>query len=131
MISSELQEAVVARLKSHVTLVGGRVYDSPSSQANLPYLTIGESSYTTDDAECMNGRTEVMQIDAWATALPNRALIKNIVDQVVLALHQYRIPEYNNLRTGPFRVLMFRVIGDPDPTILHGLVQFEVFTQYG
>jgi hypothetical protein len=131
MISSALQIEVVSRLKSNVTAVQGRVYDAPPPGAQLPYISLGPSTSTIDDAECSDGRSEVVQIDVWAHALPNKALAKNIVDQVVGALRNYRIPDNSPLRASPFRVMTFRVIDDPDPTILHGVVQFEVYLQDG
>jgi len=131
MSSSELQKIVVARLRNRVTLVGGRVYDSPPKDAELPYITIGSSDAYTDDSECSDGIVETMQIDVWASALPNKSLVKDIVMQTVGALRRYQIPEDSPLRAGPFRVVQTRILGDPDPAIVHGVVQFEVFIEDG
>lgn len=66
----ELAAAVVARLKADASVsgyVGARVYDRPpAGTIASPYVSLGPSDATTDDAECIDGLEITMQIDCWS-----------------------------------------------------------------
>ena len=123
-VSSDLQKLIVARLKSAVPAVSGRVYDGPSETAQMPYVSIGPSYFTPDDVECIPGRNETLQIDVWGASKPNRAAVKDAVDQVYDALHGWQ--DTAALTMHPLRVSLVRVMDDPQARTVHGVVQVEV-----
>ena len=123
-VSSDLQRMVVSRLKAAVPSVAERVYDSPSETAQIPYVSIGPSYFTPDDAECIPGRNETLQIDIWGSSKPNRAAVKDAVDQVYDALHGWG--DTSALTMSPLRVSLVRVMDDPQAGVVHGVVQVEV-----
>ena len=128
-VSSDLQKLIVARLKSAVPAVSGRVYDGPSETAQMPYVSIGPSYFTPDDAECIRGRSETLQIDVWGSSKPNRAAVKDAVDQVYAALHGWG--DTAALTMSPLRVSLVRVMDDAQQGIIHGVVQVEVNLEHG
>ena len=123
-ISSDLQKLIVARLKSAVPAVSRRVYDGPSETAQMPFISIGPSYFTPDDAECIPGRNETLQVDIWGSSKPNRAAVKDAVDQVYDALHGWE--DTAALTMSPLRVSLVRVMDDVQANIIHGVVQVEV-----
>ena len=126
-ISSDLQRVIVARLKSAVPAVSGRVYDGPSETAQMPYVSIGPSYFTPDDVECIPGRNETLQIDVWGASKPNRAAVKDAVDQVYDALHGWQ--DTAALTMHPLRVSLVRVMDDVQQDIIHGVVQVEAMVE--
>ena len=126
-ISSDIQRVIVARLKSAVPAVSGRVYDGPSETAQMPYVSIGPSYFTPDDAECISGRSETLQIDVWGSSKPNRAAVKDAVDEVVDALDGYA--DTAALTMHPLRVSLVRVMDDVQQDIIHGVVQVEAMVE--
>ena len=128
-VSSDLQRMVVSRLKAAVPSVAGRVYDGPSETATMPFVSIGPSYFTPDDVECIPGRNETLQIDVWGASKPNRAAVKDAVDQVYDALHGWE--DTAALTMSPLRVSLVRVMDDPQQGIIHGVVQVEVILEHG
>ena len=126
-ISSDLQRVVVSRLKAAVPSVAGRVYDGPSETAQMPFISIGPSYFTPDDAECIPGRNETLQVDIWGSSKPNRAAVKDAVDQVYDALHGWE--DTAALTMSPLRVSLVRVMADPQQGIIHGVVQVEAMVE--
>lgn len=126
-ISSDLQKLIVARLKSAVPAVSGRVYDGPSETAQMPFISIGPSYFTPDDVECIRGRSETLQIDVWGSSKPNRAAVKDAVDQVYDALHGWQ--DTAALTMHPMRVSLVRVMDDPQSGVVHGVVQVEAMIE--
>ena len=118
---------VVSRLKAAVPSVAGRVYDGPSETARMPFISIGPSYFTPDDAECIPGRNETLQIDVWGSSKPNRAAVKDAVDQVYDALHGWE--DTAALTMSPLRVSLVRVMDDPQAGVVHGVVQVEAMIE--
>ena len=125
--SSDLQRLIVARLKAAVPSVAGRVYDGPSETAQMPFISIGPSYFTPDDAECIRGRSETLQIDVWGSSKPNRAAVKDAVDQVYDALHGWE--DTAALTMSPLWVSLVRVMDDVQQDIIHGVVQVEAMVE--
>ena len=126
-VSSDLQKLIVARLKSAVPAVSGRVYDGPSETAQMPYISIGPSYFTDASAEGIPGRDETLQIDIWVSSKPNRAAVKDAVDQVYDALHGWE--DTAALTMHPMRVSLVRVMDDAQQGIIHGVVQVEAMIE--
>lgn len=84
----ELQGVIIARLRADAdvaAIVGPRVYDIPPAKAALPLISIGPSSYQSDDADCLTSGEVMIQIDAWSEA---RALseVRRMADAIRSAL---------------------------------------------
>ena len=126
-VSSDLQKLIVARLKSAVPAVSSRVYDGPSETAQMPFISIGPSYFTPDDVECIPGRNETLQVDVWGSSKPNRAAVKDAVDQVYDALHGYA--DTAALTMHPMRVALVRIMDDPQAGVVHGIVQVEAMVE--
>lgn len=124
--SSDLQRLVVARLKAAVPSVAGRVYDGPAEDAVMPYVSIGPSYWSDDDAECIEGRSEVIQIDIWASNRPNKGAAKDATDEVAAALKDW---SSDAIAMHPLRVALARVMDDPAPGVVHGVVQVEALIE--
>lgn len=122
-ISSDLQRVIVARLKAAVPVVADRVYDNPPETAIMPFLSIGPSYWASDDAECIKARVETLQVDIWASNRPDKRAAKDAADQVAAALDGWA--DTDALTMHPLRVSMVRVMDDPSPGVVHGVVQIE------
>lgn len=126
-ISSDLQRAIVARLKADVPSVQGRVYDNPPETADMPYISIGPSYWTSDDAECIKARVETVQVDIWASNRPDKQAAKDATDEAAAALDGWAS---DVLAMHPLRVSLVRVMDDPTPGVVHGVVQVDGMVEY-
>lgn len=94
----ELQGVVVARLKASAAvavLVGDGVYDPPPADdkgivpaAKYPYISIGPSSSTSEDADCIVADDVVFQIDAWSKG-NSYVLVRKMADAIRRAFRGY------------------------------------------
>lgn len=125
-ISSDLQRVIVARLKAAAPSVAGRVYDNPPETAPMPYISIGPSYWSDDSAECIRARVETVQIDVWASNRPDKRAAKDATDDVVLALDGWAS---DALAMHPLRVSLVRIMDDPTPGVVHGVVQVEAMVE--
>lgn len=123
--SVEFQQAVFALLKADAAVaaaVGTRIYDGAPASAAYPYITFGPSNSVPDDANCVNGVTETLQIDVWASDQAKVWPCKEIVAAVRRALHEADI-SLTMHACGTCRVVLAQVMMDPDGITAHGVVQ--------
>ena len=124
-VSVELQDAILALLLADAgvsALVGSAIYDGAPAQ--YPCVTFGPSSFTPDDAECIAGRIEAVQLDCWVENDKRLWLTKRLVDAVKAALHGAEA----NLATHALvslRVTLAQSFMDRDGLTGHGVVQVE------
>lgn len=67
----ELQAAVIARLRSWPavqSVVGNKVADIAPASWSMPFISLGPSTFTPDNAECVTGGEAMLQIDGWSDA---------------------------------------------------------------
>ena len=122
--SSDLHRAIVARLKSAVPSVSGRVYDRKVAEsAAMPFCRVGPVYGQPDDADCIEGQRLTVQIDVFASSYPDSRAVNDATDEVRDALHGW---EDGTLTMHLARVTLWRIMDDPDPSALHGVVQVEV-----
>lgn len=128
-----LQKLIFERLTADagvVALVGDRVYDNPPAPKLrvFPDITFGPSDAIEDDAECISGRVETIQIDCWARVNGKLGPVKPIMDAVRSALHLY-----DGNMTGAalveMRVTFMRAIKDPDGLTAHGVVTVQAIIE--
>lgn len=96
--SLELWGAVVAALKGDAAvaaLVGDRVYDRVPVDAPFPYLSIGDTWETEDDADCLDAVEIGLRVDAWSRTVGG-AEVRRIADAVRRALHNAELTLIEN-----------------------------------
>lgn len=124
-VSVSFQDLVLALLGSDTavtSIVGDRIVDGNSDDLAYPNITFGPSDYTPDDADCINGREETLQIDCWTRQDGKKWPCRQLVDAVKAALHDAE----GDLSAGALvqmRVVLVRVLDDPDGITTHGVVQ--------
>lgn len=91
----ELKAAIISRLKADAVVasfVGNRVYDRPpDGTITPPYISMGPSDATTDDADCIDGLEITMQIDCWSWGSGEAfgdAQVRKIAGAVRASLHE-------------------------------------------
>lgn len=129
--SVDLQTMIVARLKAYaplVALVGGRVYDNPPEKPTYPHVSIGASDAIDNDADCIPGRIETVQIDCWTRDGGRLRPAKEIADQVKAALHGFA-GELADHALVDMRVELMRAFMDADGLTAHGVVQVSCIVE--
>lgn len=129
--SDELQELIYNRLISDAgvsAIVGDKVFDRAKPRAAAPYISFGPSDGVPDDAECITGRVETMQIDCWSDSQGGKSQAKRLVDAVKSSLHEWAGTLAVNALV-EMRVVLWRVFDDPDGVISHGVVTVEAMIE--
>ena len=116
-----LRRIIMDRLIEQVPDVAGRIYDRAIEATQYPYITLGPSYWTDDSAECIHARSQTVQIDIWHDS--NKGVVEDVVDDVSAALDGWA--DQDALTMHPLRVTLVRVMDDPEPGIVHGVVQVE------
>lgn len=123
----ELWGAIVARLKTSVTALGGRVYDSVPAAATFPYLSLGGTWEVQADAECIGAREIGIRLDVWSRAVGS-AEARAIADVVVRDLHEAEI----ELTQNALAMLEHRrtdVMRDPDGLTSHAAIELAAVVE--
>jgi hypothetical protein len=124
-VSVSFQDLVLARLKAAAAvtaIVDDRIVDGNDDGLAYPNITFGASDFTPDDADCIRGREETLQLDCWTREGGKKWPCRKLVDAVKDALHDAD----GVLTTGALvlmRVDLVRVFDDPDGITTHGVVQ--------
>lgn len=123
----EFQDAVLGLLKADAAvsaLVGARIWDRMPASGTYPCITFGPSDFTPDDAECIVGRRETLQIDCWAQAQGRLWPARELADAVKAVLHEpATLPDLTTHALAEMRVVLVRVFLDADGVTGHGVVQ--------
>ena len=101
------------------------VYDKVGSspwRAKNAYISRGPVYGVDDSADCVDGQELTFQIDIWSRK-PNRWSCDDIVEAVRKALHERDDLHLTENALVQLRVTLWRVIDDPDPNTVHGIVQ--------
>lgn len=129
--SNELQALMYQRLIGNAAvtaIVGNRVYDNPIGKDVFPYISFGPSDVVEDDADCISGRIETVQIDCWSRYQGGFREVKGLADAVKNALHRYAgTMETNTLVEMTVRGI--RVFRDPDGLTSHGVVTVQAIVE--
>lgn len=115
-----LRRIIMDRIIAEVPALSGRVYDHASETTAYPYATLGPSYWTDDSAECIRARVQTLQVDVWGNAA--KGPVEDVTDDVAAALDGWTVEE---LAMHPLRVSLVRVMDDPTPGVVHGVVQVE------
>jgi len=129
--SVELQKLIYERLVADTgvhAVIADRIYDNRPDAATFPCVTFGPSDVVEDDAECITGRVETIQLDCWARSNARIAAVKPVVDAVKKALHLYHVnPTVSALVE--LRVLTMRAFIDADGLTAHGVVTVQAIME--
>jgi len=127
-----LQDAVVAALLADADVaafVGDRVYDNVPTGATYPYVSLGPSQAVSDDAECITGEENFLQLDIWTQEGGSKRGAKVICVAVKKALHNASLALAVPVALVLVEVEDMRVIGDPDEKVAHGIVSLKAITE--
>ncbi|KAB2781261.1 DUF3168 domain-containing protein [Brucella anthropi] len=130
-VSVALQDFILAKLLADSTvasLVANRIWDGPQPNPEFPYISIGASDFTPDDADCIDMREETIQIDCWSREQGRKWPCRQIVDAVVNVL-RHADGDLSNGALVETRINLARVIDDPDGIMAHGIVQFTAIIE--
>lgn len=122
-----LRRIIMDRIIEQVPALAGRVYDRAAETTAFPYATLGPTYWVSDDAECIPARSQTVQIDVWGSAA--KGLVEDVTDDVAAALDGWA--DTDALTMHPLRVTLVRVMDDPSPGVVHGVVQVEAMVEAG
>jgi hypothetical protein len=129
--SADLQKLIFDRLVADTgvhAIVADRIFDNRPDVATFPCITFGPSDVVEDDAECITGRIETIQLDCWARSNARVNAVKPLVDAVKTALHLFHAePESSALVE--LRVIAMRTFMDPDGLTAHGVVTVQAIME--
>lgn len=135
----ELQGAIIARLRADAALAalvgkttGGlvKVFDYVPGGTTEPYVSLGPTSFTQEDAECIDGGEVIIQIDAWSLGETNApggsTQVRKMADAIRRSLHRHEfaltqnaLVEFEHWRTDCLR----------DGESTHASVRFTGFVE--
>jgi hypothetical protein len=124
-VSVDFQDVILRLLEESAAvqaIVGDRIYDGVPDNAVFPYISFGPSDYNPDDADCIGGREETIQLDCWSRDDGRKWPCKQLVDAVKSAVHE-KDAEMTSGALVQMRVTLARVLDDPDRITAHGVVQ--------
>lgn len=119
-----LRRIIMNRIIDEVPGLDGKVYDRAAEDTAYPYVTLGPSYWVDDSAECIQARSQTVQVDVWHSGAAKGAL-EDLVDDVSAALDGWAVDE---LMMHPLQVTLARVMDDPSGA-LHGVVQVEAMVE--
>jgi hypothetical protein len=131
-ISTDLQTLVYQRLIANAgvsAIVGSRVFDGKIRQGvTFPYVTFGPSDQIEDDADCITGLIETIQIDCWSRAGGGFLEVKELADAVRRALHRYS-GDMGSHALVEMRVTGTRLFRDPDGITNHAVISVQAMIE--
>jgi hypothetical protein len=129
--SSDLQKLIFDRLVADAgvhAIIGDRIYDGRPSAAQFPCVTFGPSYVVKDDAECIFGRVETIQLDCWARGNGRIGAVKPLVDAVDKALHLFHVDPPNSALV-EMSVTGTDAFMDKDGLTAHGVVMVQAIME--
>lgn len=132
--SSALQIALIDALMidgSVTAYLGDRIYDNaPRGDGDWePYLTLGPAQELDDSAECIDGSECFQQIDIWTKEGGSQLLAKDICGVVKKSLNGSDLVLSDPYALSLIEVENWNVIGDPDESVAHGIVNVRALVE--
>ena len=138
MISSDFQKALFLLLKNDpdmTTAVGGRIFDRAPKSAEYPYITFGPVDTIFENMdECLDLRTEAIQLDVWSSSQAGKQACKDICDLLIAVTKAYALTvggvevDAGDFDAGALVDLTatgLRIFDDPDGITIHGVLTLE------
>lgn len=122
----ELQRALYACLSTDAAvsaMVSGRVFDRVPADAQAPYISFGPMTADDDGADCIDGLSVSVQIDAWSQAVGYGEVkeiagaVRKAIAAADLALNTHALADITHRST--------RILRDPDGLTSHAVLTFE------
>lgn len=120
-----LRQIVRARIIEQVPALTN-VYDRATQSAVYPYATLGASDWSDESVECIEARRITVQIDLWHSA-SNKGVLEDLTDDVTTALNGWS--DTDALTMHPLRIVIVRVMDDPDGVSVHAAIQVEAMVE--
>ena len=117
-----LRQIVRARIMAQVPALAGKVFDRATEGLAYPYATLGPSYWSDTSVQCIEAREVTLQIDIWHSQ-SNKGVAEDLTDDIATALRGWA--DTDALTMHPLRVSLVRVMDDPTPGVVHGVVQVE------
>lgn len=130
-ITEAVQRALVSTMRADPALqalVDTRVFDDVPVSADHPYVSLGPEDWRPIDDDCLSGDDGFVQIDVWSRA-PGRVECKRITDRIARLFQGALLELEAPYVAVSVRVVLKRVLGDPDAGTRHGVLQLEVLTE--
>lgn len=139
----ELALAAMNKMKATaplVAFVADRVYDrvpekqtasGPVPDVPFPYISLGPTSATSDDYDCVEGIEISLQFDVWSSGSGEAygsAQCRKICDLIRRGLHNAELTLANNALVTLTHSLT-QILRDPNGTVNHGVVQFTALVE--
>lgn len=131
-VFAELQKLIIDTLKADAAvsaIVGSNVFDYPPSSDPFPRITIGAFDSIPDDAECISGDEVTMQIDCWVRDGGRKHPCSALVDAAKKALHEANLTLPDPYALSSMRVILSRVVSDPDGLTTHGILTVRALVE--
>lgn len=131
-VGQELWNAIRAALLADSAVMAGidAVYDKVPAdpwRAKNAHMSRGPFYGTPDDAECIDGQEITIQLDIWSRK-PNRWTMDDQIAAVRSALHEQEL-ELTDSALVSLRLTLWRILDDPDPLTVHGVMQFTALVE--
>lgn len=129
--SNDLQKLIYDRLVADAgvhDIIADRVYDNPVGKDSFPFVSFGPSDVVEDDADCITGRIETIQLDCWSRYQGGFKEVKDLTDAVKKALHHYE-GELTTNALVEMTVEAIRHFRDPDGITSHGVVTVQAIVE--
>lgn len=130
--SAALQIALITALRADAVVtgfLGARIYDNAADDEPYPHLTLGPAQELDDSVECIDGAECFQQIDIWTQEGGSQLSAKQICGAVKKALHGADLTLAEPHALVLIEVEDWRVVGDPDEKIAHGIVNVRALIE--
>lgn len=121
--SLPLQGAYVARLKSQISEISSRVYDSIPADAVFPYFNIGDMQTISDGADCLDATEVYVTLHIWSRA-KGQVEARRLAATARTALHDW-LPTLEGFRVVEHEHRDTRTLDDPDGITSHAVLTFR------
>ena len=128
----QLQKAVVAKLKTDVIEVGGRVYDGVPPHAVKPYISLGPFQMLPEHGDCLDGGEAFLTIDAWSNvpgANGSSVEVKQIGAAIAKALDEAPLLLDAPQRLVDMSIEQIQYLRDPDGLTAHASITVHAWTE--
>lgn len=126
-LQGRIYELLIEDASVHA-LCGDRIYDNVPESRSFPYVSFGASDTVEDDADCITGEVETLQIDCWSRYKGGFKELKQITGAVKEALHS-RSGDLETDALVEMRVVGIRHFRDPDGLTSHGVVTVQAILE--
>lgn len=133
MISSalDLQQSIVATLAADTAVLailgGSRIYDDTPQPAAFPYVTIGQTTARSTDADVAATDEHIVTLHVWSRARGRREAL-TVIDAIRTALHDRPLTLVDHALVN-LRHDFSDARRDPDGDTIHGIARFRAVTE--